>query len=272
MYQNLFDSHTHSENSKDGNHSVIFMVESAIENGLAGLCVTDHCESDLLAENCCLQRLCLTAMDIAKARVAFRNSIILTTGIELGEPQLDYAGAERALSILRYDFVLLAVHRLRGWEDFYYLDFSAMSPQTLDGLLRQYFDETLETVRWGNFDSLAHFCLPQRYAKCKYGMDLDFTPYADQIDEILRALVASGKALELNTSGLRCGMSDMLAPQWVVKRYRELGGELVTLGSDAHYAADIGAGIQDAMHLLLELGFSYFAFYRGRKPVMLRII
>lgn len=272
MYQNLFDSHTHSENSLDGAHSVVFMVEKAVEKGVQGIAITDHCECEELEQRSCAARLRMTAMDVARAREAFGRRIIITSGIELGQPQHDYAGAQRMLEMQGYDFVLLALHRLRGRDDFYDMDFSGMSESDLHAMMLQYFAELLEIVRWGNFDSLAHLSFPLRYPLLRNNIRIDLTRYAEPVDEVLRALAESGKALELNTSGLRQGMRDTLPPAWVVHRFRELGGEMVTIGSDAHTAGEIGAGIRDGMHLLLENGFEQFAFFRDRKPVMLRII
>lgn len=272
MFQNLFDSHTHSENSLDGHHSVIFMVESAVERGIHGLSVTDHCDCDALEAHSYARRQLLTAMDVAKAREAFRGRLSLTHGVELGQPHYDYAGAERLLASQHFDFVLLALHRMRNQVDFYDMDYAEMSADTLHALTGQYFDELLELVKWGRFDSAAHLTLPARYPKVRQGYQLDLRRYAAAIDEILRVLAQDGKALEVNTSGLRNGQGDTLPPAWILRRFRELGGELVTLGSDAHFAGDIGAGIQEAMQMALDAGFDHFAFYRNRKPVMLRII
>lgn len=272
MYQNLFDSHTHSENSPDALHSVMFMLECAVEQDIQGFSITDHCECDLLEEQEFHIRLQQAAVDIALARAAFQNRVIVTHGIELGQPHLNYAGAEGILSDQAFDFVLLALHRMREWPDFYNMDYTEYSEADLHKMMQQYFQEMLELVRWGNFDSLAHLSLPLRYMKNRHQMEMDLFRYTDEIDEILRALAQSGKALEINTSGLRDELRDTMPPGWVVQRFRELGGERITLGSDAHSARHIGRGIRDAMHLLLEHGIEYFAFYRRREPIMLRII
>lgn len=272
MYQNLFDSHTHSENSPDGVHSIIFMAETALERNMQGLAITDHCECDSLEQYSYEKRLMLTAVDVAKAGEAFRGRIIITNGIELGHPLYDYKGAQNILERRHFDFVLLSHHRMRGWQSFAELDYSALTPDALHNMMLQYFEELLEMIAWGNFDALAHLNLPLRYSMLRCGVHISLSRYADQVDEVLKALIRGDKGLELNTSGLRNNLRDTLPPIWVAQRYRELGGKYVTIGSDAHNASDVGAGVRDGMHLLLENGFEHFAFYRDRKPFLLRII
>lgn len=163
--------------------------------------------------------------------------------------------------------MLLALHRLRGWEEeLYEIDYAGYTGADFRRMMEQYFDELLELVEWGRFDALAHLSLPLRYPKYRNGIDLDLARYREAIDPVLRRLAGSGKALELNTSGLRGALGDTLPPLWVLRRFREVGGELVTVGSDAHRAADVGAGLPEALAMLEEAGFSHCAFYRGRKP------
>lgn len=273
MFINLFDSHTHSENSPDGHHSVTFMVETAVAKNVQGIAVTDHCDCDFIEERSFMRRMQLTALDVAMAREAFRNHVIITFGIELGEPNHDVAGSRRIMASQQYDYVLLSLHRLRGRDDFIDVDFGAMSAEKIHHTLLDYFAEMMELLQlWDDFDSLAHLTIPLRYMKVKYDIDVDIRRYTRQIDAVLRHLVQHDKALEINTSGMRGKLLDTLPPAWVLGRFKELGGTKVTLGSDAHYAPDIGEGIAHAMQLLLDAGFTHFTFFRGRRPVMLRII
>ena len=96
--------------------------------------------------------------------------------------------------------------------------------------------------------------------------------YREQIDKILRMLILRGKALELNMSGLRAKLKEPMPPVDILKRYKQLGGELITIGSDAHHIEHVGYGIKEGMEILCDAGFGYFAFYRGRKPVMLKTV
>lgn len=273
MFHNLFDSHSHSENSIDGAHSVTFMMEAAVTVGLQGLAVTDHFDVDYDADYQCSERLRQMALDVAMTREAFRQQIILTTGIELGQAAFDYTAAERALRLAHFDFVLLALHRVqRRWKDFYRMNFSKVSPDELHAILTAYFDEMAESVRWGQFDALAHMTLPLRYILRTGGPQAELERYRERIEEILELLVKENKALELNLSGIWAPPGESMPPQWVVRRFGELGGKYVTLGSDAHSADHLGGGLQEGMALLQEAGFTHFTFYRDRTPVLLRII
>ena len=95
--------------------------------------------------------------------------------------------------------------------------------------------------------------------------------YADKIDAVFRALIEKGKALEINTSGLRQNLGVTLPDLPLVRRYRELGGELITIGSDAHCASDVGAGIADGMALAEEAGFHHVTLFQSRIPTPIRI-
>ena len=101
---------------------------------------------------------------------------------------------------------------------------------------------------------------------------MDYTKYSDHIDAILNCIIDNGKSLEINTQGIRRGLKKS-APEFdIVKRYKDLGGELITIGSDGHSAEEVGADIDDTMDRMMSLGYRYFAFYRNREPIMLRII
>ena len=96
--------------------------------------------------------------------------------------------------------------------------------------------------------------------------------YAQQLDAVLETLIKNDKALEVNTSGLRQLIGTTLPDENVIRRFRELGGRYVTLGSDAHRWGDVGAGIEDGLNLLLKCGFTHFTVYSKREPVMLPVI
>ena len=118
-------------------------------------------------------------------------------------------------------------------------------------------------MAWGNFDSLAHRPYPLRYMAQRDGQPVSLEPYEGRILALLKALIRSDKALEVNS-----GKSEVLMPEygWLLERYRELGGRLVTVGSDAHRASDAGKGLRQSYALLRARGFTEVAFYQGRQP------
>ena len=270
MYHNLFDSHTHSVNSPDAAHSLMYLAEQAEEKGLIGLAITDHAECPNFEEFGYRTRLIQSAVDTAKTKAAFRHRVTLAFGVELGVCHGMYETAEYILSLYPYDFVIGACHFSRQGKSLARTDYTALSQSEIDKLLADYFEDMLELARWGKFDSLAHITYPLRWAM-RDGLRLSIDPYREAIDELLRVLVASEKALEVNTSGLRSPLDETLPPRWIVERYKELGGQFITIGSDAHRVDHIGYGVNQVMEMLADIGYEYFAFYSQRKPIMLKI-
>ena len=272
MYYNLFDSHIHSVHSPDGVHSLMYLAEQAENRGLIGLAITDHAECLGFEELGYKTRVIKSAEDTAKANEAFRHRMTLALGIELGVCPGMYDVAEQISGLFAYDFVIGACHISRQGEGLAKFDYGALSESERHKLLAEYFEDLLELVKWGKFDSLAHITYPLRWALNNNGLRLPLEPHSEIIDELLRNLVASGKSLEVNTSGLRGPLKDTLPPKWVIERYKELGGKLITIGSDAHHADYVGLGLNGVMEMLASMGYEYFAFYRQRIPVMLRIV
>lgn len=269
MYINLFDSHVHSDNSHDGAHSIIYLCETAVEKNLMGLSITDHCDiNEYNRVPHYEMRIKQSIIETRKAQVAFDTRLLITTGIELGQPLQDREATERALSLTRYDFIIGSLHNLAGEEDFYFMDYNQYD---VDALLRRYFLELYDMVEWGGFDSLAHLTYPLRYIYNKKKVLWDLTSHYDVIDALFKRMIEKGIALELNTSGLRQSLKQTLPPRTLLERYHSFGGELVTLGSDAHDVDAVGSGIQAGMELLAHVGYEFFAFYRLRQPRMIQI-
>lgn len=269
MKINLFDSHLHSDNSPDAVHSVAYLCEHAAQHRIMGFAVTDHFECQLEADTQ-LQSMRQQSFEIERARGSFGDLVKISKGIELGQPHRHVEVAAQALAASDYDFVLGSVHMLEDGTDFYCVDYSDPDIVVAD-LLEQYYDNVVRLAEWGGFDSLAHMRYPERYIWGNQRIPVDIKPFGDHIDRVLRLLIDKGKALEVNTCAMRRGMP--LDPGIeVLRRYRELGGELITIGSDAHQASHMTSGFDDAMDTLLTLGFKYFAFYSHRLPVMLRIL
>jgi len=257
-YPLYLDSHTHSDSSPDGAHSVTFMCESAVAKGVRGLCITDHCEANAYQQDHYDVTIRQSLFETAKARSVFSEQLLVTFGIELGQALEAPEAAAHALRYF-YDFVLGSLHSLPGEEDFYFLTYT---PENIPDYLNRYFGELLKLAETGDFDSLAHIFYPLRYMG-----EVDITPYRGVIDGILSALARREKALEINTSaGKR-----VEPPVWVLRRFRELGGKYITVGSDSHNRNDIIAGFDEAFDRAREAGFTEYAFYVRREPVMNRL-
>lgn len=262
----LADMHTHSDNSPDGNHSVMLMVESAVQKGLQYYAITDHCEMQLFYKDNFSLAVKQSYFDIQKAANIFRGQIQVITGIELGQPTADIELSEKLLNDIPYDFVLGSTHYMPGMDDFCFLDYNKYNPTEL---FEKYLAEELRLAKWGGFDVLAHLTYPLRYIEGEFGYPIDIKKYEGEITQILKELIAKGKGLEINTSGLRQKLGRTMPDLWCVKLFRKLGGKIITFGSDSHFAEVIGANIEDGMKLAKEAGFNTYCIYQERKPVFL---
>ena len=260
----LSDYHSHSLVSFDGEASMADIARAALDAGLNELCITDHC--DFLDQD----GVPVRTYDWAKALDQFeeaecfhhRDDFSLRLGLEFGMPYLDPAAAERICSQPLLDFVLGSVHNLspeRGGIDFYYADYStaAACREALD----DYFASLSLLAESDFYDVLAHIIYPLRYMRPADG-PVTLEGFEDRLDALLRTAICRGKGMEVNTW---CGRT---VADWLplLKRYRALGGEIVTVGSEAHAPANVGKGVPQAFDLLREAGFRYVTVFRRRKP------
>lgn len=261
------DCHTHSTCSPDGSDPAADMLARAEELGLYAYALTDHCECHKF-ETRYRPRVRLAWDEMERAAQAFSGKTRFYRGIELGQPTQDLKAAREALDGRNYDVVIGSLHNLAGEKDFYHLGQETVSPERWDSLFSQYFEELLQMIRWGNFDTLAHITYPLRYRTAP-GENPGFESHWEELEAVLSALIRAGKALEMNTSRLLRKDAPPMPELEVFTCYRELGGRLVTLGSDAHSAENLGSGIDEGMELLKQAGFTEFAVYEKRVPVML---
>lgn len=267
----LADTHTHSTVSFDGHSSRAEMVRAAAGLGLNSLCFTDH--YDVINEKgelCPVYDWALARREHREALEVTPNGFELCYGIELGNAPADFAAAECALAEPGLDFVIGSIHnasRAQDGIDFYYVDY-AKEPEKAEAHLLDYLDSLYVLTQWGNYDSLGHIPYPLRYMRQRAGLDISLERYQEQVDQILCSAVEGNKAIEVNTYRGRGGLEDY-AP--LLRRFRELGGEFVTCGADAHRSEDVGKGLRESYALLEACGFRYVTVYRGRKPFPIKL-
>lgn len=269
-FKNLVDLHTHTDNSFDGHHSTMYLCETACMNGLRAVAFTDHLEMDAFYKGNFDRTAIQSYFEIAKARSAFSGKLMVCVGAELGQAVYNKPLSEKLIEMMNYDFIIGAIHNLPDMQDFYYMDFSDESIDYMD-LLRQYFEWELKLAKWAKFDTLAHLTYPLRYIVGNYGKNVDMSRFSEIIDEILLTLIRNKTALEINTAGLRKAIGVTSPDEDIIRRYKELGGKLITIGSDAHYAEHLGAGIEQGYELALKCGFDKVAVYQGRTPTLIPI-
>ena len=271
VYKNRIDLHMHTLSSFDGNYPAEKMFESAVANELSTIAVTDHFDVDFYERHNLGVRQQTSYEDVVSAKGAFSDKIRILRGIEMGQPTYDVELTERSLARYEYDFVIGSIHNLRNMPDFGDLDYKSMTEERIYELLGEYFNEMLLLARWNGFDTLAHLTYPMRYIVQAGRNEIELSRFDPVTDEIFRTLIANGKALEINTSGLRQPIGKTMPTEDYVRRYRELGGELLTLGSDAHFTEHVGAGIDKGYAIAERCGFEYVTYFENRKPVRVKI-
>lgn len=265
------DTHIHSEFSHDSQSKISAICRSAAEKGINIICITDHCDIEY-CDKLDLQGIIGASVRSAREKgIEFSNLPEVLAGVELGEYIHNPKAAERIIGMNKFDSVIGSVHAVcfEGFTQPYsQIDFSKMTYATLLKYTDKYFDELLEAAKTSDYDILAHITCPFRYINGKYSLDLDTMLFKDKTDEILKTLIKRNKSLEINSSGIgNEAYNEFLPEKRIVKRYKELGGKLITLGSDAHTPERIANGFSELYKMLHELGFEYAYYFKNRKPI-----
>lgn len=252
------DLHTHSSFSTDSNEPLFEMVNSAKEKGLKTLCVTEHMDMDYPGGEFILDT---ESYQKELLRVREQTDIELLFGIELGlmdylAPKLrDYVGK------WEFDFIIGSSHLVDGQDPYYPEYFQNLGRK--NGILR-YFESILANVKAMEcFDVYGHLDYVVRYSPEK---SYDPVDYREIINEILKLLIEKGKGIEINTAGIKSGLGYVHPHEFILNRYKELGGEIITVGSDAHDRSRIAADFDKAEEALKKAGFKYYSIFRQRKP------
>ncbi|MGN0607698.1 MAG: histidinol-phosphatase HisJ family protein [Oscillospiraceae bacterium] len=258
------DQHIHTDFSGDSDTPPEEQIEKALSLGMKRICFTDHHDYDVVSDvdfNLDIPRY-LTETTRLKEKYADR--IEICTGIELGLQNHIADYLEKLTKEYSFDFIIGSIHYVDGLDPY----FPEFFEKNTESAYERYFDVTLKRIRNIKcYDSLGHLDYIVRYGK-KHGLTYSYKQYADRIDLILKQIIADGKALECNSGGLSRGLDEPNPGAEVFKRYKELGGELVTLGSDAHSPDTLGCKFEQCGEMLKSCGFKYYAVYKNRKPVM----
>ncbi len=250
------------------------IAEACIRKGISVLAITDHCDIQYYTERDMPGCIRGSVEEAERLAERFDGKLTILKGIEIGEGLWNREYTDEILRSHSYDEVIGSVHAVRYsnmMDPYSVIDFSELSEEELDGYLRAYFCDVYETAEKLPYDVMAHLTCPLRYINGKYRRGVDAGRYAEQIERILTLVIERSLALEVNTSGIGTAYGELLPDRWIVKRYRELGGSLITLGSDAHVPENVGKGFDDALSFLRECGFESYCFYRERRPVFVSI-
>ena len=258
----LADFHIHTCFSGDSEANVDAVIQSAISKGLKYMAITDH--NDYQFENGIFELDIEKYYDFMTAKkLEYKDQIAISVGIECGlEPKY----AERINKLLdsyKFDFVIGSSHVING-RDPYYKEYFENRP--VHDAMVEYLESIIENITvFNNFDVYGHLDYMMRYAPVSpEEKRYDYNEYSELFDTILTKLISNGKGIEINTSPLRSGLADTNPNIQVIKRYRELGGKIITIGSDAHKPGDVGTNFDVAIDMLKDAGFNHFNIFTNR--------
>ena len=246
------------------------MCQRAIELGLRFICFTEHLDLDPRDDGYRYFHPEVYFAEIEKARSLFHRQLVIGAGVEACYQSQRQDEIASWLERWPFDFVLGSVHIVdHGGEWVMVPDRASMlawsTSRTMRAAYLPYFEELRRAAASGLFDALAHLDLVKRYGTLVYG-PFDHTAFADELDAVLETAIAHGTAIEINTSGLFQPARETFPGLDTVRRYYELGGRILTIGSDSHDVYQLGRGLEVAIAQAQAAGFSEIACFLRRRP------
>lgn len=256
----------HSSFSADSDAPMETMIQKAMETGLEGICFTEHLDPDYPETPDNLDfSLDMEAYrsGLYELKTKYAGKINLRFGIELGlQPHLAYYFSQ-LLDHIPFDFVIGSSHIVHGFDPYYPEFFRGRQESDC---YREYFQSILENAAaFSGMDVYGHIDYVVRYGP-NQNREYCYKKYQDILDEILKTLITKGIGIELNTGGYHYGLGQPNPCTDVLKRYRELGGEILTIGADAHGPDKIAFAFPRAAEVMRTCGFKYYTVFHHRKP------
>jgi len=269
----LTDYHVHSDVSMDSDAPMWDMVEAEAAAGIDAMCFTNHCDiirsMNFQPNPRCLQIIPESREKLEAMFAAHHVPIEVRLGIELAEVRYDPELAKELAATEGLDFVLGSMHTLPELGDLVIQFYS--TPAQCDCYFAMYLEEYQKVAEMDFYDVLAHFGYARRYM-WRAGVDAAMTldKYGDQVEHLLRTVIDKGKGFEINCSGIRDGCGPFPSEE-ILRLYRSMGGEILTIGSDAHRPKDAAAGIRQGFETAKACGFDYVTVFRQRKPEFIKL-
>jgi histidinol-phosphatase (PHP family) len=259
-----FDYHMHSNFSSDSNATLRAMCESAIRKGIPEIGLSEHYDLHL-RERPVFYNPEAWWEEIRRVQKHFDGQLILRAGVEIGEPHHFSIEVQSLLDRYPYDYVIGSLHYVG---DDLMFDNKLLERKSADGIMQLYFIELEKMTRAPQFDILGHFDVPVRNGKPIWG-GYDPQRYESLIRPVLQNCIDYGTALDVNSGGLRRPANNLMPDFLILQWYREMGGQRLTLGSDAHSPVEVGVYLDKALESIRELGFNCLTRYERRQASLL---
>lgn len=270
-HQITWDCHMHSSFSADSDTSMEDMICEAIRRGLSGICFTEHLDPDYppTPDNETFE-LDLPAYrkSLFSLKEKYHSQLDIRFGIELGlQPHL-HDFFHGLLSTLPFDFVIGSSHVVHGYDPYYKEFFKG---RLESDCYHEYFESILENLAtFSEMDVYGHIDYIVRYGP-EQNKNYSYERYQDILDEILLTIIQKNCGIELNTGGFHYGLGEPNPCRAVIRRYRELGGEIISIGADAHAPAKIAYDFDKAASILADCGFKYYTVFQNRQPEFIKL-
>lgn len=267
------DCHLHTSFSTDSTTPMEIMIQKGIQLGLTHMCFTEHMDFEYPITESTPKGSFEVDTDaylyeLLRYREKYKEQIHILFGIELGlQPHQTERLAAYAKSY-DFDFIIGSTHVCKGMDP--------CLPEYFEGKTEEqaysdYFQSIIDNVKnFSDFDVYGHLDYVVRYGPNR-DRDYSYTKYQDLFDTMLKLLIEKGKGIEVNTGGVKKGMRRLHPITDVIRRYRELGGEIITVGSDSHEDEHIADAFPRAAEILKECGFEYYTIFEKRQPRFRRI-
>lgn len=260
----LWDTHMHCHFSGDSDTAPEDMIKASIEKGLNGICFTDHLDYDY-KEHPGMFDLDVDSYykEIISLQDKFKSVLPINFGIEMGLQPHVVEKNNKITKNYPFDFVIGSSHVVHGIDPYYPNYYEG---KTEDEAYREYFESILENIATdADYDVYGHLDYVVRYGPNK-NIYYSYEKYADIIDEILRQLIQHGKGIEINTAGFKYGLGHPNPTEAVIRHYKKLGGEIITIGADGHKPEHIAFDFDKVPDILKNSGFKYYTVFKKRKP------
>ena len=269
------DYHVHTEFSDDSVYPIEDVIRDAVGMGMEEICITDHVDYGIKKDWDSGEEILYRDGDplanvdyprymeqIQKLKERWGEKIQIRTGMKFGIQRHTIPEFEALFRKYSFDFIILSIHQVED-KEFWTQDFQKGKSQ--DEYNLQYYEEMLAVVKkYKDYSVLGHMDLIARYDKAGA---YPFAKIKPAVEEILKQVIADGKGIEVNTSFHRYGLRDTMPSADILKLYRDLGGEILTIGSDSHKPEHLGMYIEETKKFLKDLGFRRFCTYEKMQPV-----
>lgn len=261
----MFDFHMHSDFSEDCSTPMEATIESAIAKGFSQICFTEHVDYDYPDPDFTFDLDTVNyEKKIREMQEKYAGQITVKKGIEIGiQPHL-FERYHKLLNKESFDFIICSMHA-SDKKDLHNGDFFA--GRTPEEAYQFYYEELLYCVeRFDRYSILGHIDLVKRYKK----LDSDRN-FHDIIGEIFKTIIPKGKGIEVNASGFAYGLGSPMPSRDILELYYDLGGEIITIGSDAHKAEHVGHRFDEILAMLVDIGFENIATFTNEEPTLHKI-